>query len=156
MAQGIIRLLSMHRERSPMDNHSVAKAFPALRDTQDGFLLVEIMVVIAIISIIGLGITFAMLATYKADLVSKRSYSALHLAQQRMEAIAMIDPQTLTSASDTSTLAADEGVTYLVVTDVTVQSSKARKVTVLVTSNTNSARGGRAYLESSFALWGRR
>ena len=54
------------------------------------------------------------------------------------------------------TFAADEGVTYLVVTDVTVQSSKARKVTVMVTSNTNSARGGRAYLESSFALWGRR
>jgi type II secretory pathway pseudopilin PulG len=123
---------------------------------ENGFLLVEILVAMTIISIIGLGIAYSMVTSYKADLVSKRSYSALHLAQERMEQLALIDPQFLADDDDSSELVSDDGVLYLRETDITVKPSKARRVVVSVESSGSASRGGKAQIETSFPLWGRR
>jgi type II secretory pathway pseudopilin PulG len=126
------------------------------RRLQDGFILVEIVAAVAIISIIALAIAYSMIAAYRADLVNKRTYSALHLAHQKIEQLALVDPQTLDDTDDGTELVTDQGVTYSRTVDVTVAPSKSRRVTVLVQTNQNSSRGGKAFLEASFSLWGRR
>jgi type II secretory pathway pseudopilin PulG len=139
-----------------MDKQTSKPIPTRIRSLQAGFLLVEIMVATGIISILALGVAYSMITSYKADLVSKRTYSALHLAHQKIEALALIDPQTLDNSDDSTELVTDQGITYLRTTDVTVAPSKARRVTVLVQTNQNSSRGGKAFLETSFSLWGRR
>lgn len=123
---------------------------------QEGALLLELLIAIVVIGVLGLAIANSMWTVHSIEVVNRRNFSALQLANEKMEAVALTNPELLDDSAPQTEVVVKEGVSFLRTTTVTIMPSRSRRVNIMVETVNASDRGGNAELESSFSLWGRR
>jgi type II secretory pathway pseudopilin PulG len=128
----------------------------AKRKDQEGALLLELLIAMVVIGVLGLGIANSMWTVHSIEVVNRRNFSALQLANEKMEAVALTNPELLDDSAPQTEVVVKEGVSFLRTTTVSIMPSRSRRVTIMVETVNASDRGGSAELESSFSLWGRR
>lgn len=121
---------------------------------QKGFLLIEVLVAVLLLSIASLSILQSTLMSYKTVIRNQRNSLAQQIALEKMEELAAENPANLGDGFDaTEAELVYDSVPFTRVTDVTVNADNSRSVVVTVLANETSL-GGTATLSNNFALWG--
>lgn len=128
---------------------------PLPKSAQRGSSMVEILMSVAFFTVMAT-------ASFKSGLISYRSVNnsmyestAARLAIQRMEQFVSTNPQSLDDTDDQTQTVTVDGLPYNVITEVTINSDRARTVKITVYPD-NQHIGGFISLQNSFALWGKR
>lgn len=124
-----------------------------VEDTERGFSIVEVLVSISILAVVGLSIASSTINSYVFLKRSFRSSLASQLALDKLELLATVNPDTLTTANNsTETNLKRDSVTFTRTTTITVNADNSRTVSVSVSSTSGS--GGKASFTTTLPQWG--
>jgi len=119
-----------------------------------GFLLIEVLVAVLLLSIASLSILQSTVMSYKTVIRNQRNSLAQQIALEKMEELAGENPANLGDGFDaTETGLVYDDISFTRVTEVTVNSDNSRTVVVSVAA-TETELGGEMTLSNNFALWG--
>lgn len=124
-----------------------------LRGQQQGFMLIEALVVLALFAVTGLAVARSLVTLFdnlgRADARSLTSQIAL----QEMERLAAIDPSTLSAANNTSTTVERDAEQFSQEVTITVNADGSRTISVEVIGISRRYEIG-STITNTFPLWG--
>jgi Tfp pilus assembly protein PilV len=139
---------------SDLSRSSHSLLTPVVHGNDAGFSLTDVLASLLILSIAALALTKNTVTSLSTAKRALRTSVAAHLAQDRLEELLAINPQTLTEAdSEVATPVIEQGITFVRTTNLPVGSDGARAVTVTV-EPVPSDRGAAATLRTVIPLWG--
>ncbi len=119
---------------------------------QNGFSMLEVLVSVAILSIVGLGISQSSIGMLRARTVTLNKQVSTQLATEKLEQYAALDPLTLSAENSNSESLSHAGKSFLRSSTITVNSNGSRTVTVSVRP-ADASQSGSANLSGTFTSW---
>lgn len=123
------------------------------RDRDQGFMMIELMLVIVLLALFGLTLLRANMMTLQSRGTAELQSLAAQIGAESMEEYAGIDPINLDNADDRDDTVTRKNHQFARSINVTVNSDQSRTVSVDITSLNPRFRASVNY-SSRFAMWG--
>ena len=126
----------------------------SMNKNEKGTSIIEVLVMLSFAAILGLGLTYSLIMSYRSAHKNAYHSAAMQLAIEKLEELKGVDPTDLTSADNqTESNVAVGQMRFTRVSTISVNTDRSRSVLVTVTSN-NDAVTAQATISDIFALWG--
>lgn len=120
---------------------------------QDGFFLIEVLVVVFMFALLGLGFVYSSIFGMKMRLRAVHNSVAMQLANEQLESFLSVDPSTLDSADNFSDTVTRDNMSFQRYVTFTVNGDNSRTVQIRV-NDANTEIAAQAVVSETIALWG--